>query len=105
MKPIVLAFNGCYFHNKKDSSWVFPEPCSGSYKVNKRTVVLYNIAGQKIGVIANNVMCRATRLEDGKWFYTYTTPKGIPEYEKSQWAQEREEVAVAMGLLQQSRKV
>ena len=96
----MLTFNGCYFHDKdKESSWDAPVPCSGTYKVNRHTISLFDSLGNKIGVIANGVLSRATRMADGKWWYGYMNPVGIPEYTSSQYRQKMSEIDAAMALL------
>ena len=96
-KTTVLEFNGTYWHRQGASSWDAQAPCSGTYRVNKGSISLFNIAGQKVGVIANSVLARASRLPNGKWFYQYAIPNGIPQYENMR--QYNIEVEKAMALL------
>jgi|GEM_PF-1275828 len=59
--------------------------CVGYYNVNKRTITLMDSAKKKVGFIANGdggiVMGQATKLDNGKWWYTYGNPSIIGEYE------------------------
>ena len=58
--------------------------CVGYYKVNKRTITLMDSAKKKVGFIANGdggiVMGQSTKLDNGKWWYTYGNPSMIGEY-------------------------
>ncbi len=63
--------------------------CVGYYKVNKKSISLYDHQRNKVGVIANNVLGTATRQDKGFW-YSYGTPKIIGKYES--YMKEQEEV-------------
>ena len=56
--------------------------CAGYAKRNKRSVTLKNIQGEKIGVInAHGVLCAATKLQNGKWWYSLADIPEIGRYE------------------------
>ena len=55
--------------------------CNGFYKVNKRSITLYNQHHEKIGVInRHGVLCCATKQPDGKYWYSYATIPEIGKY-------------------------
>lgn len=56
--------------------------CVGYYKRFKNCIVLYNMQKNKIGVInKNGVLCKATKLETGHYWYNYGTIDIIGEYD------------------------
>jgi len=56
--------------------------CVGYAKRNKRSVTLKNIQGEKIGVInGHGVLCAATKLQNGKWWYSLADIPEIGRYE------------------------
>ena len=56
--------------------------CAGYAKRNKTSVTLKNIQGEKIGVINNHgVLCKATKLEGGQWWYSHGTITEVGAYE------------------------
>lgn len=56
--------------------------CAGYAKRNKASVTLNNMQGEKIGVINNHgVLCKATKLEGGKWWYSHGAISEVGEYE------------------------
>jgi hypothetical protein len=68
--------------------------CVGFYKANKRSVTLYDMQRNKIGVINRyGVLASATKQNDGKYWYSYATPKVIGEYD---YKQQRAEVEAIM---------
>jgi hypothetical protein len=55
--------------------------CAGYAKRNKESVTLNNIQREKIGVInKHGVLCKATKLEGGKWWYSHGTINEVGEY-------------------------
>ena len=54
--------------------------CCGYYKVNKKSITIMNHKKEKIGVIANNVLGKATKIDD-RWWYSYGKPEVIGEYQ------------------------
>jgi len=55
--------------------------CVGYYKKNKSSITLQDHNKQKIGVInKHGVLCAASLLESGKWWYSFMTIKLIGEY-------------------------
>lgn len=78
----MICLNGKYFHDKKESSWNSPEPCSGSYKAYKRKITLFDIGGNRIGGInCWGVIYKSTLMDNGKWWHSYSLPAGIGEYD------------------------
>jgi hypothetical protein len=63
--------------------------CVGFYKVNKRTISLLDMQKNKVGVIANKVVGLATKLDNGRWWYSYGDIPLLGNYE---WKQQREDV-------------
>ena len=56
--------------------------CAGYATRNKCSVTLKNIQGEKIGVInAHGVLCAATKLQNGKWWYSLADIPEIGRYE------------------------
>ena len=94
----MLILNGNYFYDRnKESNRDAPEPCSGSYTVNRKTITIFNIAGEKCGVIANGVLSKVTKLANGKWWYSYCKPAIVGEY--ASYTQYVNDMAEAMKLL------
>jgi len=56
-------FMGSLFH--KDGT------CVGYYKVNKKSISIMDMQKNKVGVICNNVLGKASKQEDGKYWYSY----------------------------------
>ena len=55
--------------------------CVGYYKPYKYSVNLYNANKEKIGVInRHKVLCKADKLDKGKYWYSYGTIKEIGEF-------------------------
>lgn len=56
--------------------------CIGYYTPYKNQVVLYDSQYQKIGTVTkNNVLLSARKLDNGKYWYTFSTIKIIGEYD------------------------
>ena len=54
--------------------------CVGYYKVNAKSITIFDAQHVKIGVInSHGVLAKATLTEDG-WFYSYGTIKEVGEY-------------------------
>lgn len=51
----------------------------GYYKVFKKSIGLYDLQKNKIGVIANNVLGSCTK-QNRKYWYSYATIKQVGEY-------------------------
>ena len=45
--------------------------CTGYYKVNRKSVAIMDMQGEKVGVIANNVLAKASKQDNGKYWYSY----------------------------------
>ena len=59
--------------------------CVGFYKANKRSITLYDIQRNKIGVInREGVLASATKQDDGNYWYSYANPSIIGEYDYKQ---------------------
>ena len=77
-----------------DSLFKGETTCVGYYKVNKKSITLFNHQKQKIGVInCHKVLCSARKLESGKWFYSLSTIKEIGEFPN--YKTEREDIEKA----------
>ena len=56
--------------------------CVGYYKVNKKTISILNLQKEKIGIITHRgVMGKATKQENGGYWYSYGMPENIGEYD------------------------
>jgi hypothetical protein len=56
--------------------------CVGYAKRNKSSVTLKNPQKEKVGVINKwGVLCCATRMDDGKWWYSYADISEVGRYE------------------------
>ncbi len=55
--------------------------CSGYYKVYKNSVSLFDHNKKKIGVIVNNVLGKATKQDNGKYWYSYGDIDLIGKYD------------------------
>ena len=71
--------------------------CVGYYKVFKKQVQLLNMQKEKVGVITNNVLGKATRQENGKYWYSYGDVDIVGEYASD--GNKRNEVEAVMNLL------
>lgn len=85
----MLTFNGKKFaRNDKefiDSLFESDGTCVGYYKRTKNGVTLYDMQRNKIGVVTKHkVLASATRLDNGKYWYSYATIPQIGEYSYSQ---------------------
>ena len=58
--------------------------CHGYYRVYKRRIVLMDKDKNRIGVIVNNVLGKATKQDNGKYWYSYATPELIGDYDYTQ---------------------
>jgi len=55
--------------------------CVGFYKVNRKSISILNLQKEKIGVISNNVLARATRQDGGRFWYSYGDVDIIGKYQ------------------------
>ena len=56
--------------------------CVGYFRPRGHLIELQNMQRERIGVInAHGVLCRATRLEDGRFWYSYGDISEIGRYE------------------------
>lgn len=69
--------------------------CVGFAKRNSKSITLTDKNKNKIGVInCHGVLCRADKLDNGSWWYSYGDIDLIGRYDS--YMQEREEIRVAM---------
>lgn len=64
--------------------------CVGYYKVQKRAVILEDMHHNRIGAVNwDGVLCSATKMPDGRYWYSYRTPDIIGDFPR--YLTEREE--------------
>ena len=69
--------------------------CVGYAKRNKSCVTLKNHQKEKVGVINKwGLLCCATRMDDGRWWYSHADIPEVGRYES--YAQEVEECKAAL---------
>ena len=81
----MITLNGKLFaanENEFIDSLFNPEgSCVGYYKRNKTSVTLYNMQKEKIAVINKDaVLCKAQKLDNGKWWYSFATVAEVGDY-------------------------
>lgn len=55
--------------------------CVGYYRPSRRCVVLMDMHKRRIGIInADGCLAKATKLDNGRYWYSYATPALIGEY-------------------------
>ena len=89
-----LAKNNKEFTNSLFSS---KGTCIGYYKVNKKSVSIMNMQKEKVGVVTNNVMAKATKQTNGKYWYSYGDIDIIGEYPK--YSKKNDDIKMVMGLI------
>ena len=82
----MISLNGKLFAANDDEMinclFIGGGTCSGYYKRNAKSVTLMSMQKEKIGVInANGVLCKATKLDNGKWWYSFGDIKEIGRYD------------------------
>ena len=82
-----LASNDNEFTN---SLFQYGGTCIGYYKVNKRTVSILDHNKNKVGVISNLVLGKATKQENGGYWYSYGDVDIIGPYDS--YLQQCEEI-------------
>ena len=91
----MITLNGKKFAKNEqeftDSLFSKGGTCSGYYKVYKTKINLYDHNMNLIGVIANKVLAKATKQDNGKYWYSYGTPDIIGDYDN--YSQESAEVS------------
>ena len=80
-----------------DSLFATGGTCVGYYRVNKRHVVLMDHNKVKVGVIVNNVLGEASKI-DGKWWYSYGDIDLLGEYPYSTQCNEVHEITTRFNL-------
>ena len=77
-----------------DSLFTGDKTASGFYKVLKNEIKLYNTSKELIGVITKNkCLAKATKLDNGKYFYNFATIDLIGEFKSyKKKIEEREEI-------------
>ena len=74
--------------------------CDGYYKVTKNKIFILDVNKKIVGVITKNkVMAKATKLENGKYWYSYGDISIIGEYENM--AQQYEDIKNAFILFKE----
>jgi hypothetical protein len=63
-----------------DSLFTGKSTCVGYYRAHKKSISLFDHQRNKIGIITNNVLGSARKLENGQYWYSYGTPTLIGEY-------------------------
>ena len=90
----MITLNGVKFAQNDDefinSLFENGGTCDGYYRVNKKSITLMDKDKNKIGVICNMVLGKATKLDNGKWWYSYGKPELIGEYDS--YVQEQDEL-------------
>ncbi len=81
----MITLNGVRFAASKrevvDTLFSPGGTASGWYKRTATGVILYNMRGERIGGInRHGVLYGSTKL-NGRWWHSYKSPDGIPEYE------------------------
>ena len=57
--------------------------CTGYYKRYAKSVNILNMKKEKIGVINRyGVLCKATKLDNGKWWYSYGDIPEVGKWDK-----------------------
>lgn len=82
----MITLNGKKFAESEteflDSLFSNDRTCVGYARRNKRSVTLMDHQKQKIGVInSQGVLCCATKLKDGKYWYSHADIKLIGRYD------------------------
>jgi len=82
----MIVLNGKRFakDNEEFTSSLFKAggTCMGYYKRLHNKVKLFDMQYELIGVITNNkVLAKATKLDNGKYWYSYAMPDIIGEYD------------------------
>ncbi len=91
----MIFLNGkCFAANEAEFKSCLFEPhhdCVGYYRVNKKSITLKDHNKIKIGVICNLVCAAAVKLDNGKWFYSYSKPALIGEWPS--YSDQQEEIS------------
>lgn len=82
----MLTLNGKKFARNDseftDSLFQSGGTCVGFYKPRRNSIVLMNMQRERIGVInCHGVLCCATRLDCGRYWYNFADIKEIGRYE------------------------
>lgn len=92
----MIELNGKKFalNNKEFTDSLFHKSggtCVGYYKVNKKTISLMDHNREKVGVITcHKVLARATKQDNGKYWYSYGDIDIIGKYDS--YMKESEEI-------------
>ena len=73
------------------------DTCVGYYKVNKKSIYILDMQKNRVGVIVNNVLGKCSRLDSGKYWYSYGDIDIIGMF--NSYSDEREDIKKAMELL------
>ena len=71
--------------------------CVGYYKLNKKSISIMDMQKNKVGVIVNNVLGKATKLDNGKYWYSYGDIDIVGKY--SNYKDKNNDIDKAMELL------
>ena len=86
----MIELNGSKFAANKKELEANPDSV-GFYRVNQRTVTIQNLQREKVGVITSRgVLASATKMDCGRWWYSYATIGVVGEYDS--YTQEQNEV-------------
>jgi hypothetical protein len=82
----MITLNGKNFAtSKKEFETSKSDPsglCVGIARVRHRSIDLLSPEGEKVGVINHNGVCAsATKLDNGKWWYSYREPDLVGRWE------------------------
>lgn len=72
--------------------------CVGYYKVHKNSIAIMDHQKTKVGVISNNVLAKATKQENGRYWYSYGNIDIIGDY-KDNYSLMYEDIKEAMDLI------
>jgi len=97
----MIILNGKKFAESEDefTSSLFESggTCVGYARKNKCSVTLYNMQHEKIGVInKHGCLCKATKKDCGRWWYSFATIEEVGEYTSYMQAQDDTAAALAI---------
>lgn len=96
----MIVLNGKKFaENEKEFTGSLFSPdgtCVGYAKRFRRRIYLTDIHKNRIGGVVNNVLFSAHKMDDGKFWYNYETPKILGEYNFRQETNDVRSLAVCV---------
>lgn len=83
----MISLNGKLFAANDNefinSLFIGGSTCTGYYKRNAKSVNILNMKKEKIGVInRHGVLCKATKQDNGKWWYSYGDIPEVGKWDK-----------------------